>query len=78
MTNIPNEIQEAIKNSAKYHEKAKEQHAVLKTWIQNNFGESAIDDDIIRDTIVNLIEQANDPLGAIRILESALDNYKYR
>lgn len=76
MEGLPKYIIEAIKKSAKYHKKAREQQKVFETWIQENFGEDAINDDGIRDAIIDRIEQSNDPEGAIENIVNILDEYK--
>ncbi|RXZ78002.1 hypothetical protein EBB07_28495 [Paenibacillaceae bacterium] len=75
MKKIPEHIQKSIEQAAEHYAKANEQLILIKSWMEDMYGEVAINDNGIRDTIVTYIEQSNNPQKAIENLSVLLDKY---
>lgn len=71
---FPQYIKDAVIASAKYHEKARAKQKIIEEWIEDNYGEEAINHDGIRDTLIDCVEQCNNPETAIKRIRSILEN----
>ncbi|MFM9329019.1 hypothetical protein [Paenibacillus mesotrionivorans] len=70
---IPHYIKEALIVSARCHQEAREKQQLIEKWMESNFGEDAVNDDRIRDIIVGSVELSNNPISAIKEIESILE-----
>lgn len=60
--------------SARCYEKARANQKLIEKWIEEHYGEDAINDDGIRDAMVGSVEQSNNPISAIKEIESILES----
>lgn len=70
---LPAYIKDAIIVSARYHAKAREKQRIVERWIEEKYGEDGVNDDSMRDILIDCVEQSNNPVEAIRSIESMLE-----
>jgi hypothetical protein len=70
---FPKYIQEAFIKSANYHQKARHTQSIFENWISENYGEEVIEHDGVRDTIIDAIEQSNNPYEAMERIKEIIE-----
>lgn len=73
MVKIPKYVQDAIKKSANYHAEARRQQGIFEKWIQEKYGLEILENDSIRDTIIDCVEQSYNPNEAIEMIVNIIE-----
>lgn len=68
-TKVPKNIRDAIRNAAKYRAKASHYEDIIEQWLEENGVE---EDDSIRDTYIDCVQQSYNPEEVIKAFEAML------
>lgn len=70
--NVPKEIKDSIRKSAKHSEIAREHNKLVRDWLDElGLGEN----DMVIDQLIDSIECGSEPNGFIKFLEEGKFNY---